>query len=374
MPQATIPFVDLRAQHAGLRAQLDAAFGRVLSRSDFILGADVEAFESEFAQFCGARYCVGVSSGTSALRLALQAAGVRPGDDVILPANTYIATALAVSACGATPVLVDVDDSHLLTASAVTAALTPRTKALVPVHLYGRLADMQPIVHLARERGLHVIEDACQAHGAHSAGKRAGTFGLAGAFSFYPGKNLGACGDGGAVVTDDEALAYEVRLRRDFGQRRKYEHLIRAGNERLDSIQAAILRVKLPLLERWNSRRIASAALYDEGLTRVGFPVAARPKDGSDVYHLYVMELDERDAVRAELAANGIQTGIHYPTPIHRQAAYADLKLRAGSFPRTEAAAARLLSLPMYPELPPTQIARVVETLARSRCLAVVSA
>jgi dTDP-4-amino-4,6-dideoxygalactose transaminase len=369
-----IPFVDLRAQHAGLRPEIDAAISRVLDHADFILGADLEAFEAEFAQFCGARYCVGVSSGTSALRLALQAAGVGPGDEVIVPANTYIATAIAVSDAGAIPVLVDVDDRYLMTAAAVEAALTPRTKAIVPVHLYGRLADVHELVGLAREHGLRLIEDACQAHGARIGGKRSGTFGLAGAFSFYPGKNLGACGDGGAVITDDAAFAKEIRLRRDFGQRRKYEHVIKAGNDRLDTVQAAILRVKLPFLDAWNELRIKSAARYDELLRSEGIPIPSRPKDGSDVYHLYVVEIDGRDSARAELADVGIETGIHYPTPIHRQPAYRDLGLGVGSFPRTEVAAARLLSLPMYPELRPTQITRVVETLVNSRCRAAVSA
>jgi dTDP-4-amino-4,6-dideoxygalactose transaminase len=370
----TIPFVDLRAQHAGLRPEIDAAICRVLDRADFILGADLEAFEAEFAQYCGARYCVGVSSGTSALWLALLAAGIGPDDEVIVPANTYIATAIAVSETGATPVLVDVGSDYLMTAAAVEAALTPRTKAIVPVHLYGRLAGVHALVSLARERGLHLIEDACQAHGARIGPKRAGTFGLAGAFSFYPGKNLGACGDGGAVITNDAALAQEIRLRRDFGQRRKYEHILKAGNDRLDTVQAAILRVKLPFLDAWNELRIASAARYDERLGSEGIPIPSRPKDGSDVYHLYVVEIDGRDSVRSQLADAGIETGIHYPTPIHRQPAYRDLGLGDGSFPNTEAASARLLSLPMYPELRPAQIERIAETLVNSRSRAAVSA
>ncbi|MBV8172584.1 MAG: DegT/DnrJ/EryC1/StrS family aminotransferase [Candidatus Eremiobacteraeota bacterium] len=369
-----IPFVDLRQQHAALRPALDAAIGRVLERADFILGADVEEFEAEFAAFCGARYCIGASSGTSALRMALLAAGVGPGDEVVIPANTYIATAIAVTQCGATPVLVDVDASYLIDVGAVAAALTARTKAIVPVHLYGRIAPMQALLALARARGIDVIEDACQAHGASMNGKRAGTFGRASAFSFYPGKNLGACGDGGAVVTDDEALADEVRLLRDFGQRRKYEHSIKGGNERLDTLQAAVLRVKLPLLERWNERRIEAAARYEEALASAGIRPAQRAADGSDVYHLYVIETEGRDELRAQLSAAGIESGIHYPIPIHRQRAYADLGLGEGVFPATETAAARLLSLPMFPEIQASQIQRVVEVLARARDAVALSA
>jgi dTDP-4-amino-4,6-dideoxygalactose transaminase len=359
-----IPFVDLRAQHAPLRAQIDEAIRRVIDRGDFILGADVDAFEAEFAAYCGARHCVGVSSGTGALRLALEAAGVGPGDEVILPANTYIASALAISSVGATPVFVDVDATYVLTVDDVAAALTPRTKALMPVHLYGRLNDIEHLVDFASAHGLHVIEDACQAHGAQRMGRRAGTFGVAGCFSFYPGKNLGACGDGGAVITDDGAFAQEIRLRRDFGQRRKYEHLIKGDNCRLDTLQAAILRVKLPHLDEWNARRIRAASQYDEQFKARGLQVPARSRDGSDVYHLYVIEVDGRDELRDELEAQGISTGIHYPTPVHRQPAYADLELGAGAFPNSEAAAARLLSLPMFPQLRPADITRVVEAVA----------
>jgi dTDP-4-amino-4,6-dideoxygalactose transaminase len=364
-----IPFVDLQAQHASLRSELDAALRRVIDRGDFILGADVDAFETEFAAYCGARHCIGVSSGTSALRLALAAAGVGPGDEVILPANTYIASALAVSSVGATPVLVDVDATYMLTLQSVAAALTSRTKAVMPVHLYGRLNDIERLVDFATAHGLRVIEDACQAHGAQRMGRRAGTFGLAGCFSFYPGKNLGACGDGGAVITDDAAFAQEIRLRRDFGQQRKYEHLIKGDNCRLDTLQAAILLVKLPHLDEWNALRIRAATQYDEQFSARGLQVPARARDGSDVYHLYVVEVDGRDALREGLEAEGIQTGIHYPTPIHRQPAYADLGLGAGAFPRSEAAAARLLSLPMFPHLRPADITRVVEAVASLRVL-----
>lgn len=369
-----IPFVDLRAQHSALRQPLEAAIARVLERADFILGADVEAFEAEFAAFCGTRFCVGVSSGTSALRLALQAAGVGPADEVIVPANTYIATALAVSQCGATPVLVDVDHTYLMSADVVEAALTARTKAIVPVHLYGALAPMDALLDLGRRHGLQIIEDACQAHGARRGSKRAGSFGRAAAFSFYPGKNLGACGDAGAIVTDDETLAQTVKLLRDFGQRRKYDHRIKGGNERLDTLQAAILRVKLPLLDAWNARRIEAAARYDALLGASGVSVPTRARDGSDVFHLYVLEVEGRDEVREQLAAAGIESGIHYPIPISRQGAYAELGLAAGAFPVTEASAARLLSLPMFPEISQDQIARVVGAVATAQRGARVSA
>jgi dTDP-4-amino-4,6-dideoxygalactose transaminase len=299
---------------------------------------------------------------------------VGPGDEVIVPANTYIATAIAVSQCGASPVFVDVADTYLMTAEAVEAALTARTKAIVPVHLFGALAPMDALLDLARRHGLQVIEDACQAHGARKAGRRAGSFGRAAAFSFYPGKNLGACGDAGAVVTDDETLAQAVKLLRDFGQRRKYDHRIKGGNERLDTLQAAILRVKLPMLDAWNARRIEAAARYDALFSGSGVSVPPRARDGSDVFHLYVVEVDGRDEVREHLAAGGIESGIHYPIPIPRQAAYAELGLRPGAFPVTEAAAGRLLSLPMFPEISEDQITRVASAVAIAQRGAMVSA
>jgi dTDP-4-amino-4,6-dideoxygalactose transaminase len=362
-----IPFVDIAAQHRALRAQLDAAIRGVLDGGAFILGPDVAAFEQAFAAYCGTRHCVGVSSGTSALRLALAALDIGAGDEVIVPANTFIASALSVSQTGATPVLVDVDDTYLMNAAAVEAAITARTKAIMPVHLFGRMADMEPLLALAQRHDLSVVEDACQAHGAIRGGRRAGSYGRINAFSFYPGKNLGACGDAGAVTTDDDELADRVRVARDIGQRRKYEHVVKGDNCRLDTLQAALLLVKLDHLEAWNASRIAAARAYDERLRAAGFDVPARPKDGSDVYHLYAIEADDRDGLRAALASQGIESGIHYPTPIHLQPAYADLGLRAGAFPRTEAAAARLLSLPMFPSITDEQISLVVEVLAGRR-------
>jgi len=360
-----IPFVDLHAQYETIKTEVREAIDGVLESSAFVLGPDVAAFEAEFAQYCGVAHCVGVSSGTAALRLGLQVLGVGPGDQVILPANTYIASALAVSQVGAQPVLVDVDEHYAPPIDAIEAAVTRRTKAIMPVHLYGRVIDMRPIVSLARERGLFVIEDACQAHGAMIGGKRVGSIGDVGCFSFYPGKNLGAYGDGGAIVTNGGVVADAIRLQRDFGQRRKYEHLVRGDNCRLDTLQAAILRVKLPRLDAWNARRIELAALYYRNLTDAGVSVPKRPKDGSDVYHLYVVELPDRDAAQQELAAAGIQTGIHYPIPIHLQPAYADLGFGEGSFPRAESSAKRLLSLPMFPELRDDGVRRIAAVLGR---------
>ena len=342
---------------------------RVMEDATFILGPDVGAFEERFAGYVGTRHCVGVESGTAALQLALEALGIGDGDEVILPANTYIASAIAVSATGASPVLVDCDDAYLMDASKLDAAVTPRTKAIMPVHLYGQAVPMEPILRCARRHGLRVVEDACQAHGARDAGRAAGSFGDAGVFSFYPGKNLGAYGDGGAVLTDDPELAERVRLLRDFGQRRKYEHSIKAGSCRLDSIQAAVLDVKLAHLDRWNDARRRNARHYDAKLAAIGIAPPRRLTDDGHVYHLYVIEVERRSAVQQFLSECGIATGIHYPIPIHLQQAYADLGLGAGSFPVTERAAHRILSLPMYPELREEQIDHVVGAIERSQRL-----
>ena len=339
----------------------------VIEEAGFILGPETTRFEEHFARYIGSKHCVGVESGTAALQLALEASGVGPGDEVVLPANTYIASAIAISAVGATPVLVDVDDCYLIDPTLLEGALTPRTKAIMPVHLYGQAVPMEPILEFARAHALVVIEDACQAHGARTNGRRAGSIGTAGCFSFYPGKNLGAYGDGGAVTTDDAELADRLRLLRDFGQRRKYEHVIKAGNCRLDSIQAAVLDVKLHHLDAWNEARRGHAATYDERLRSAGISPPARSCDESDVYHLYVVEVEQREQVIAALRDCGIASGIHYPIPIHLQPAYADLGLGRGAFPRTERSAERLLSLPMFPELTGEQIDLVVETLASAR-------
>lgn len=358
-----VPFVDLQAQYGSIRPEVDRAIADVLERASFVLGPQVTAFEERFAEYNGAGHCVGVESGTAALKLALTALGLGPGDEVIIPANTYIASAIAISAAGATPVLVDVDDAYLLDPVAAEAAITPRTRAVMPVHLYGQVLPMQPILELAERHRLFVIEDACQAHGARWQGRRAGSIGTVGCFSFYPGKNLGAYGDGGAIVTNDEQLVDRVKLLRDFGQRKKYEHLIKGDNCRLDSLQAAVLDVKLKYLDEWNERRRDHAALYDTLLSAAGFPVPKNLDAEGHVYHLYVTQVDDRENVQRHLSERGIQTGIHYPIPIHLQPAYADLGLRAGRFPVTESTASKILSLPMFPELTGEQIRFVVESL-----------
>jgi dTDP-4-amino-4,6-dideoxygalactose transaminase len=361
-----VPFVDLKAQYASIKPEVAAAMNEVLDDASFIMGPQVGRFEEAFARYSGSHYCVGVESGTAALKVALEALGIGPGDEVILPANTYIASAIAVSAAGATPVLVEMDDAYLIDASAIEAAITPRTKAIMPVHLYGQAVPMQPIVALARAHGLRIVEDASQAHGAFSQSRRVGSIGDVGCFSFYPGKNLGCYGDGGAIVTDDEAVYERVRLLRDFGQKKKYEHLIKGDNCRLDSIQAAVLGVKLRYIDAWNDRRRANAKRYDALLGAAGFPVPARIADDGHVYHLYVTQVEDRAAVQEKLERRGVASGIHYPIPIHLQPAYRELRLAPGSYPKTEAAAQRILSLPMFPELSDAQIAYVVEALVES--------
>lgn len=367
----TVPFVDLKAQFRAIRAKVLPRMLEVMEEATFVLGPDVARFEENFASYVGARHCVGVESGTAALQLALQALRIGPGDEVILPANTYIASAIAVSAVGARPVLVDIDENYLIDAKLLDDAVTPRSKAIMPVHLYGQAVPMDGILEFARSHGLYVLEDASQAHGARWNGRCAGSFGDAAAFSFYPGKNLGAYGDGGAVVTSDEEIADRIRLLRDFGQRTKYEHLVKAGNCRLDSIQAAVLDVKLTHLDDWNAARRRHAADYDARLARIGIRPPPCLGERTHVYHLYVIEVEHRREVAAALRERGIATGIHYPIPIHLQPAYADLGRGRGSFPRTERCADRVLSLPMFPELTEQQIEVVTDALASSQALVV---
>jgi dTDP-4-amino-4,6-dideoxygalactose transaminase len=361
-----VPFVDLKAQYASIKPEVDAAIGEVLESASFVLGPQVTQFEEAFARYTGARHCIGVESGTAALKVALEAMGIGPGDEVVVPANTYVASAFAISASGAVPVLVDVDDAYLIDAAAIEAVVTPRTKAIMPVHLYGQAVPMQPILDAARRHGLRVIEDACQAHGALWDSKRVGSIADVGCFSFYPGKNLGCYGDGGAIVTNNDAVAERAKLLRDFGQKKKYEHLIKGDNCRLDSIQAAVLNVKLRHLDDWNARRKAHAKRYGELLADAGFPVPTNLAEEGHVYHLYVTQVPDRARFQESLAARGIQTGIHYPIPIHLQPAYNDLGYVRGRFPKTEAAADRILSLPMFAELADDQIEHVVTALAET--------
>jgi dTDP-4-amino-4,6-dideoxygalactose transaminase len=360
-----IPFVDLAAQRQALAPRLAEACLDSLDRGDYILGRDVELFEREWAAWTGARHAVGVDSGTSALELTLRAHGIGPGDEVITVANTFVATAFAISHAGALPVLVDADPrTYLMDPSGIEAAITPRTAAIMPVHLYGQPADMDAICAIARSHGLLVIEDACQAHGARDRGRPAGTLGDAAAFSFYPGKNLGAQGDGGMLVTDDDEVAERARLLRNYGQRVKYTSQIVGYNRRLDTLQAAMLRVKLPHLDDWNDRRRTHALRYDEALAELPL-VRPATRDGVEhVWHLYVVRVPSRELIRERLAREGIQTGIHYPVPVHLQPAYGALGHSRGSFPVTEAAADEILSLPMYPELPEHAPRRVAEALA----------
>lgn len=366
----TVPFVDLKAQYREIKQEVSAAVDRVLESGHFVLGPELAAFEAEFAEYCGAQYAVGVNSGTSALHLALLAAGVGPGDEVITVPFTFVATAAAIGYTGARPVFVDIAaDSFTMDASQVEAAITPQTKAILPVHLYGQATDLDPLRELAGRYGLVLIEDAAQAHRAEYKGQRVGSLGDMGCFSFYPGKNLGAYGEGGMVVTNNPEYARTVRVLRDWGQEQKYHHTLKGYNYRLEELQAAILRVKLRRLDAWTDARRSHAAQYDRLLADAfganGHGVVA-PREmayARHVYHVYAIRTGEREAVQAALRERGIQTGIHYPIPVHLQPAYADLGYKPGDFPRAEQAAAEVLSLPMFPELTPAQVEAVVEAV-----------
>jgi dTDP-4-amino-4,6-dideoxygalactose transaminase len=358
-----VPFVDLQAQHAPLNQAIERAFRELVAKGDFILGAAVERFETEYAGYIGTRHAIGVGTGLAAIELALRAFDVGPGDDVITPANTFIATVLAILAVGAKPVFVDMDAAtYGIDPGAIEAAVTSRTKAIVPVHLYGQPVDLDKVLAIASRHNLVVIEDAAQAHGARYKGTRAGSIGHAAAFSFYPSKNLGAIGDGGIITTNDDRAAGKLRLLRNYGQRVKYHHAIAGTNSRLDTLQAAVLSIKLPHLDGWNAARRTHADAYAARLRgHVATPVAASGVE--HIYHLYVIETPEREALEQRLRARQIQTGIHYPVPAHLQEACASLGYQAGDFPVTEAAAPRILSLPMFAELADAQIDYVAETV-----------
>ena len=366
MPGAEqIPLVDLKAQYAELRHEIDAAISRVVSNADFILGHDVEAFENEYAAYCEAEHAVALDNGMSALELGMRALGIGPGDEVITPAHSFIASSSAISFTGATPVWVDVDPvTYNIDAKKIEAAITPKTKAIMPVHLYGQPADMDEIMAIARKHNLLVVEDACQAHGARYHGRRAGSIGDIGAFSFYPGKNLGAYGDAGALTTNNREIAETVRKMRNYGQSKKYDHEYLAWNRRMDTVQAAILRAKLPHLDAWNAARRRHASVYEELLAGSGVTTPRTAPGREHVFHLYVIETDHRDAMLEHLGQAGIHAGIHYPIPIHEQKAYRDLGKGPGSFPVTEKASPRLLSLPMYAELTDEQLRRVADAVA----------
>ena len=364
-----VPFQDLPLQIRALRSQIDVALDGVLRHGQFILGPEVAAFEQAWADFCGAKHAIGVGSGTDALQLILRALDIGPGDEVITVANTFIATAEAISYTGARPVLVDCEPDHyLIDPAAVAAAITPRTRAIIPVHLYGQPANWDAIAAIAQKHGLALIEDAAQAHGATLAdGRRCGTLGVAAGFSFYPGKNLGAFGDGGAITTNDSSLAAKLKLLRNWGSVVKYYHEVQGYNSRLDTMQAAILGVKLQRLAEWNEKRRVAARWYREALhscEALALPTEA-PWTGQHVYHLFVVRLldRDRDAILRTLAEHGVQAGVHYPVPIHLQKAYSELGFVAGAFPRAERTARSVLSLPMFPEMTREQVNIVAESL-----------
>jgi len=363
-----IPFVDLKSLHSEIKEELREVFDRVLRESSFVLGPEVHRFEQEFAAYVGTKHCVALSNGTAALQLALASLGVGPGDEVITVPHTFIATAEAITAVGARPVFVDIDPvSFTMDPALLEAGITPRTRAIIPVDLYGQMADMDPIVQIASQHGIPVIEDACQAHGAEYKGRKAGAFGAAGCFSFYPGKNLGACGEGGAVTTDDAELANRVRLWRDHGSSKRYEHIFPGLNMRMDGIQGGVLSVKLKYLDQWNNLRRSAAAQYDAALRDTDIKTPTAMDYGRHVYHLYVVQSDDRDALRESLSSAGIESGLHYPTPLHLQEAYRSLGYERGDFPVTEKLTKRILSLPMYPGIESGAIERVA-TQVRENC------
>jgi dTDP-4-amino-4,6-dideoxygalactose transaminase len=362
-----IPFVDLKTQYLSIKDEIDNAVLKVLESTQFVLGNEVKALEKEFANYCNADYGIAVNTGTSALHLALLAAGIGAGDEVITVPFTFVATTAAICYTRATPVFVDIDPvSYTIDVTQIEKAITERTKAILPVHLYGQPADMEPILDIARRHNLVVIEDAAQAHGAEYKGQRVGSIGDVGCFSFYPGKNLGAYGEGGMAVTNNPEYAHTMGMLRDWGQERRYHHVLKGYNYRMDGIQGAILRVKLRYIETWTEARITHAAHYDQLLEASGVSIPAVMPYSRHVYHVYAVRSPQRDALQQSLQEQEIQTGIHYPIPVHLQPAYADLGYKSGDFPHSEAASNQVLSLPMYAELSTesqTQVAKAVISL-----------
>jgi len=364
--EKSIPLVDLRAQYEPLQDEIRQAWDEALASMRLFLGPNVQAFEREFADYCGAGQAIGVSDGTTALHLALRACGIGAGDEVITVANTFIATVEAILLAGATPVFVDIDAvSHTMDVTKIEERITPRTRAILPVHLYGQCADMLAILEIARRNGLYVIEDACQAHGAEANGCKAGSMGDLAAFSFYYSKNLGALGEGGMVTAQDAELARRVRMMRDHGSEQRYYHDLLGWNGRLDELQAAVLRIKLRHLEAWNDMRHQHAEVYRQGLADLDVTPPAEIAGRRHVYHLYVIRTREREALRNWLGERNISTGIHYPVPCHLQQVCSSLGYRPGSLPVTEQVVGEILSLPMYPELTEDQIVRVATEIAR---------
>lgn len=361
-----IPFLDLKAHHQTVRGEIDSAIREVIDAGAFAGGPFVERFEKEFAEFCGASHAIGVGSGTDALWFALLGLGIGPGDEVITVPMTFMATTEAISFCGATPVLVDIEpETYTIDPARIERAITPRTKAIIPVHLYGQTADMDPILEIAKRHRLYVIEDACQAHGAEYKGRKAGSMGVGGCFSFYPGKNLGAFGEAGAVVTSDVRLVRTIQMLRDHGQERKYHHALVGWNGRMDGIQGAVLRVKLKRLAEANKARRTHARLYNDLLTTVPHVIVpSEAKNRTHVYHVYAVKVPSRDRVMKSLSDRGIGCGVHYPIPIHLQPAYKSLGYKPGDFPVAEQCAQEFLSLPMFPEMTDVQVKHVVGELS----------
>ena len=364
----TVPLVDLKQQYLKIKPEILDAVAKVFESTQFVLGQEVTAFEEEFAHYCGARYGIAVNTGTSALHLALLATGVGPGDEVITVPFTFVATTAAIVYCGARPVFIDIDPmTYTMDPGLIEAAITPRTKAILPVHLYGHPADMRPIQEIARRHGLAVIEDAAQAHGADYFGARVGSLGDLACFSFYPGKNLGAYGEGGMVTTNNPEFARTIRMLRDWGAETKYDHVLKGFNYRMEGVQGAILRVKLRYLEQWTEARRAVAREYAAKLAECALPLPTEAPGRRHVFHIYgVRSRQRRDLIEA-LRQRGIQTGIHYPTPVHLLPAYADLNYRLGDFPVSEEIASQEVSLPMFPELTSAQIATVTESVLESQ-------
>jgi dTDP-4-amino-4,6-dideoxygalactose transaminase len=359
-----IPFVDLKTQYLSIKEEIDTAVLKVLDSTQFILGNEVVAFEKEFAAYCNTDYALALNTGTSALHLALLAAGIGAGDEVITTPFTFVATVAAICYAGATPVFVDIDPvSYTIDVAQIEQAITPRTKAILPVHLYGQPADMQPIKEIAHRHGLTVIEDAAQAHRAEYKGQRIGSIGDIGCFSFYPGKNLGAYGEGGAIVTSNPEYARKIKMLRDWGQEERYHHVMKGYNYRMDGIQGAILRVKLRYLDQWTEARRTHAAQYDELLANSAVKTPTVMPYSHHVYHIYAVRTNQREQLQQKLNEQGIQTGIHYPIPVHLQTGYADLGYKLGDFPNSELIAKEVLSLPMYAELSSGQVKTVATAL-----------
>jgi dTDP-4-amino-4,6-dideoxygalactose transaminase len=362
-----IPFVDLKLLHSEIKEELRDVFDRVLNESTFVLGPEVQRFEQEFAAYVGTTHCVAVNTGTAAIQLALAALGIGSGDEVITVPHTFIATAEAITAVGARPVFIDIDPvSFTMNPALLEAAISSKTRAIIPVHIYGQVADMDRILEIANLHGIPVVEDACQAHGAEYKGRKAGAFGIAGCFSFYPGKNLGACGEGGAVTTDDGDLAQRIRLWRDHGSSKRYEHIFPGLNMRMDGLQGGILSVKLKYLDRWNNQRRQAAAAYDKAFVDTDIEIPNEMDYGHHVYHLYVVQTSNRDTLRHQLTDAGIESGLHYPIPLHLQEAYRFLGYKEGDFPVAERVKNRILSLPMYPGIRTQTIERIVSELRES--------